>query len=101
MTPPRPTPSESAAAPTGAGGPGTELKKLFASLGIRPNSNCKCNALAHEIDQHGIAWCEATVETIVDWLEEAAKALGGWQGILFTRVAARAAVWLAIRKAKR
>jgi len=88
------------AEPAVTGGPGTELKKLFVTLGIRPSANCKCNARAREMDQRGCEWCEQNIELIVDWLEEAAKQLGGWQGILFTRFAARAAVRIAIKRAK-
>lgn len=41
------------------GGVGTEIKRLFESLGVRPYSTCNCSALAAEWDRNGIAWCKA------------------------------------------
>jgi hypothetical protein len=56
------------------GGPGTELKKLLAKIGITATPTCSCNARAREMDARGIEWCEAHLDQIVGWLrEEAAK----------------------------
>lgn len=77
------------------GGAGTELKKLLARIGITPSKECKCNARARAMDVRGIAWCRANVETIVDWLQEAAAD----RGLPFVRLAGWAIVNLAIRRA--
>lgn len=51
-------------------GPGTELKKMFADLGIVSSLTCNCNARAREMDQMGIEWCEEHIDKIVGWLKE-------------------------------
>jgi len=53
-------------------GPGTELKKLLAKIGIKPKAGCKCLARAVEMDIRGCDWCDANVATIVGWLREEA-----------------------------
>ena len=53
-------------------GPGTELKKLLAKVGIKPKAGCKCLARAVEMDIRGCDWCETNVPTIVGWLREEA-----------------------------
>ena len=76
-------------------GPGTELKKLFAELGIAPTASCTCNALANEMNMLGpdgvarerarllvaleVAYDHATLAT-------KAKALGAalWNGLPLT-----------------
>ncbi len=51
-------------------GPGTELKKLLAKIGIVPSANCSCNAKAREMNQKGAEWCEQNIETIIGWLRD-------------------------------
>jgi hypothetical protein len=51
-------------------GPGTELKRLLAKVGIYPTPECKCTQRATAMDSEGPDWCRENVETIVDWLEE-------------------------------
>lgn len=80
-----------------AGGPGTELGKLLAWWGIGAEAGCTCKARAALMDRAGVAWCEANIESIADWLEEEAKR----RGIVFLRVAAIGLIHLAIRKARR
>jgi hypothetical protein len=53
-------------------GPGTELKKLLAKIGITPKAGCKCLARAVEMDIRGCDWCADNVPTIVGWLREEA-----------------------------
>jgi hypothetical protein len=55
---------------------GTELKKLLARAGIHPTQGCECNAHHLRMDQLGIEWCEANIETIVKWMKEEASARG-------------------------
>ena len=54
-------------------GPGTELKRLLAAVGLRVDGSCSCNRRAREMDRRGVAWCRANLETIVDWLREEAQ----------------------------
>ena len=85
-------------------GAGTELKKLLAWLGIISVSGCRCNARAREMDDRGCDWCAAHIRIIVGWLRDEHKSLPEKQRKGITRLpfmgwAARAVVWLAIRRA--
>ena len=82
---------------TPADGPGTELKKLLATVGITATPDCSCNARAAEMDRQGCDWCEANLDTIVGWLREQAEA----RGLPFLDVAGRMLVRRAIRNARR
>jgi len=62
--------------PPGAG-PGTELKRLLATLGIAPGPNCQCNKRAREMDAWGVAGCRENKNTIVQWMREG-QATWGW-----------------------
>lgn len=77
------------------GGPGTELKKLLASVGITSSPGCKCNRRAKTMDEMGCQWCSENVETIVDWLQEEAYK----RHLPFVRLAAKMLVQRAIRNA--
>jgi len=77
------------------GGVGTELKKLLSWVGIKASTNCKCNTKAAYMDYKGVQWCRENVSEILGWLEQAAKD----RGLLFSRSAAKALIWLAIKKA--
>jgi hypothetical protein len=88
-----------AAAPASRG-PGTELRKMLASIGIHPRGEkCKCNEHAHEMDRRGADWCEENLESILDWLEAEAKTRG-YLGMLFVRGAARVVVKTAIARSR-
>ena len=78
-------------------GPGTELKKLLARVGITATPDCACNARAAEMDRQGVEWCEANLDTIVGWLREQATA----RGLPFLDVAGRLLVRRAIANARR
>jgi len=78
-------------------GPGTELKKLLAKVGITATPDCACNARAAEMDRQGVEWCEANVDTIVGWLREQAQA----RGLPFLDLAGRLLVRRAIANARR
>jgi hypothetical protein len=81
-------------------GPGTELKKLLAHVGITATPDCSCNARAAEMDrreQETPGWCEANLDTIVGWLREQAEA----RGLPFIDVAGRLLVRRAIANARR
>jgi hypothetical protein len=78
-------------------GPGTELKKLLAKVGITASPDCACNARAAEMDRQGVEWCEANLDTIVGWLREQAEA----RGLPFLDLAGRMLVRRAISNARR
>jgi hypothetical protein len=78
-------------------GPGTELKKLLARVGITAAPDCACNARAAEMDRQGVEWCEANTDTIVGWLREQAEA----RGLPFFDIAGRLLVKRAISNARR
>lgn len=89
------TPVKPFAIPTG--GAGTELKALLSKIGIKSSPTCSCNKRAKIMDDNGIEWCEQNVETICDWLaEESAK-----RKLPFVRLAGKALIHLAIRRAKK
>lgn len=53
-------------------GPGTELKKLLAKIGIHSTATCSCNARAQLMDEKGAAWCRENETAIIGWLREEA-----------------------------
>lgn len=82
------------------GGPGTELKALLKFLGFTATPTCSCNARARTMDENEHrepGWCEANIETILDWLKEQADS----RGLPFLRAGARILVKRAIANAKR
>src|SRR5262245_25987375 len=50
----------------GPRGPGTELKKLLASLGLKPGG-CECNSRAAAMDQWGVEGCRNREWQILEW----------------------------------
>jgi hypothetical protein len=82
---------------TASRGPGTELKKLLAAVGITATPDCSCNAHAAEMDRQGCDWCEANIDTIVGWLREQAHA----RGLPFLDAAGRMLARRAIRNARK
>lgn len=81
-------PHDRQARPAPAGGPGTELKALLASLGILTRPGCSCNAYAAAMDAWGPAESKRRREEIAGWL----KAEAGKRGWLAKARAAAAAV---------
>ncbi len=81
-------------------GPGTELKKLLAKIGITATPTCSCNARARKMDQEEArepGWCAANLDEIVGWLrEEATK-----RGLPFVDAAGRLLVRRAISNARK
>lgn len=64
--PPAPPPPETK-------GPGTEMKKLLAKIGITSTPDCQCNARARHMDEQGPEWCEQNMDEIIGWLREEAE----------------------------
>lgn len=78
-------------------GPGTELKKLLAKVGIVPDENCQCNKRAKLMNIWGCDECERRLDEIVGWLrEEAAN-----RSLPFVDAAGRVLVRRAIANARR
>lgn len=81
-------------------GPGTELKKLLARIGIKATPNCSCNAKARRMDleeSQRPGWCEEHVDEIVGWLREEA----GKRKLPFLDALGRVLVRRAIRNARK
>lgn len=52
-------------------GPGTELSKLLAELGLKTSAGCRCKNRARQMDSWGVSGCWEHFEEIVAWLQEA------------------------------
>lgn len=78
-------------------GPGTELKKMFLSWGIKPSAGCKCNQRSLQMDSWGPDECEQRMEEIIGWLRDEATA----RGLPFVETVARMFVRRAIAKARK
>jgi peroxiredoxin/predicted Fe-S protein YdhL (DUF1289 family) len=78
-------------------GPGTELKKLLAKLGIAVTPDCPCSGHAALMDQNGCEWCEQNLDTIVAWMREESER----RGVIFIEKAAKFLTKRAIAKARR
>jgi hypothetical protein len=90
-------PEEPEAVPVPTSGPGTELKKILARVGIVATPDCSCNAYAVLMNANGCDWVEANMSTVVGWLREQAHA----RGLPFLDAAGRALVRVAVRNARR
>lgn len=80
-----------------SGGPGTELKKLLANIGIKGTPNCSCNKRALLMDQNGIEWCENNMNIIIEWLKEEAHK----RNLPFIETAAKLLIKRAIHNSKK
>jgi hypothetical protein len=78
-------------------GPGTELKKLLARIGIVASPTCSCNRRAILMDLNGCDWCESNADTIVGWLREEAEK----RSLPFFGFAGRAMLRMAIKNARK
>lgn len=72
-------------------GPGTELKKLLASLGIMPEPGCPCIEVAAEMDRIGTAGVIDRRDEFAGVLRTGAKEWGWWD---FIKVTSRAVTQL-------
>ena len=97
---PPPQTQEKAAPPPPTHGPGTELKKLLAKVGIVATATCSCNSRARRMDENEArepGWCAAHEDEILGWLrEEATK-----RKLPFVDLAGRLLIRRAIRNARR
>jgi len=95
-----PHPRESQPIPEPSG-PGTELKKLLSWFGITATGECACNSKAGKMDDLGTQWVLDNIDTVTSWLEEEARARGGFTWLSFTKTGAKSLILLACRKAER
>lgn len=77
-------------------GPGSQLHRMLASIGIHPTAGCQCRTRMKAMDDNGPAWCREHIEEIIDWMQEEAKA----RSLPFLRIIARRMVQRAIRKSE-
>lgn len=77
-------------------GPGAELHRTLQEIGFDVSGSCQCASRIAEMNARGVDWCEANMDTILDWLAESAKA----KALPFSRFIARHWVVAAIRRAK-
>jgi hypothetical protein len=82
-----------------SGGPGTELKKLLARVGITASPDCSCNRVAAEMDAWGPDECEKPDR--LDYIVAAMRENAAKRGLPFLDVAGRMLVRRAIRNARR
>jgi len=78
-------------------GPGTELKGLFGTLGMKPWPDCECLTHAQQMDDNGCDWCRTHIDRIVGWVKLEAKK----QQILFVKPVVVGAIKMAIFLAER
>lgn len=76
---------------------GTELKKLFSTLGLKPKAKCNCNKHARKMDESGCDWCEQHVDRIAGWIKHECRKMG----IPFVKPVVVAAIRLAISRARK
>ena len=67
------------------GGPGTELSRILARLGMHETSGCPCRSRAILMDHWGVAGCRERLPTIIGWLREEAQR----RRLPFSRLASR------------
>lgn len=72
--------SETLPIPRTPGGPGTELKRILASIGIKAN-NCGCERMAAKMDEWGADGCEERVGEIVAAMTKEAE-LRKWMRVI-------------------
>ena len=78
-------------------GPGTELKKIFDKILIKKKAGCNCNKHANAMNRWGCDKCLEQIDVIVGWLQDEAEK----RGLPFSKIAAKAIVRLAVRRARK
>jgi hypothetical protein len=70
------------------GRPGTELRRIFDEMGVKPTAKCRCKQFARKMDYWGIDGCCQRTAEIVAHLQEHAKEFGlstwaaaGWSAL--------------------
>lgn len=82
---------------TPANGPGAELSRILAGMGIHPSSDCGCKKIARKMNRRGAAWCRENIDWVLDRLKEESDKRKSW---IFSRIVAKRIVFMAIRRAE-
>lgn len=69
-------------------GVGTELMKLFKSLGVHPTSSCSCRKLARQMNELGVQGCRVRVDWITSKIKDNYRRWGWGETFLNTTTAA-------------
>lgn len=77
-------------------GPGTELKRILATIGITSRQGCSCNRMAIQMDVWGPDECRKRIDEIVEVMTREADKRGWMKRLPFKRLGARALVLRAI-----
>lgn len=77
--------------------PGSILASMFGAIGIKSSPTCSCRRHALEMNERGIEWCEANIDTILGWLKEECEK----RKIPWVETVARLVVNKAISKSKK
>lgn len=80
---------------TPAEGPGSELKKLLAEMGVTNFTGCNCDAKAAQMNRWGVDGCRDRLDQIRGWIAEA-QAKASWTDTI-TAAAKAAASGLALQ----
>ncbi len=54
-------------------GPGTELKSLLFSWGLKEKRGCNCKRYANTMNLRGMQWCRENIDVIVRWMKHSAE----------------------------
>lgn len=79
-------------------GPGTELKKLLAKFGVKPEAGCNCMAYVAKMNLKGVAWTRDNIDLIAEHMESEARQRG-WK-LPMMRGAAKMLIRVALRMAE-
>lgn len=79
------------------GGPGSILKAMLATVGITADKSCPCNTMARKMDEWGPDESLKHIDEIVAVMEKTASK----RKMIFSRLAAKALVRLAIWRSRR
>lgn len=57
-------------------GPGTELGKILATIGVKDKPSCDCTAKRNQMDRWGVSGCREHRDTILQWMREGSERWG-------------------------
>ncbi len=81
-------------------GPGTELKRILAQLGIDEMAGCSCNATMQKMNEWGPDGCEVNIDWIISQMTAEADKRGWMRFVPFKELGAELIVCRAIAAAR-
>ena len=86
-------------------GPGTELHKIFTSMGFQIKKGCSCKWWINRMNTGGLEWCEEHMDDMLDYLVSEFESRN-WKplaGMLnpFTKIVAKKCIRTAMERARR